>query len=88
MLYVAQAAVAFAEGKTPDSGPPRFEDLVESLDTNAEAKNLVQRVDPMLRNSEGHCASSIIMENAQPFVITCEARGPPAREINVSNCQR
>ena len=79
MLYVAQAAVAFAEGRTPDSGPPSFEDLVESLNNHPDTKKLVECVEPILRNSEAHCASSIIMENGQPIVIAYETRGSPTQ---------
>jgi hypothetical protein len=81
MLYVGLVAIAFAEDKVLDAKQPSFEDLVESLSKNAESKDLVECVEPILRNSEAHCATSIVLENRQPFVVAYDSRGDPAREI-------
>jgi hypothetical protein len=81
MLYTAQVAISFAEGKTVENIKPSFDDLVKSLLVNSEAKDLVQNVEPVLRNSEAHCASSIIMEGGKPLVVAYESRSYPAREL-------
>lgn len=81
LLYVAQVAIAFAENRVLSPDPPKFEALVESLGNNSETKNLVECVEPVLRNSEAHCASSIILVNGQPVVIAYDSRSYPAREI-------
>jgi hypothetical protein len=81
MLYVAQVATTFAENKAPSGDRPSFEDLVDSLRSKTETKTLVECVEPALRNSEAHCASSIVMENGQPIVIAYDSRSYPAREI-------
>jgi len=81
MLYVAQVALAFAEKRALSRDRPSFEDLVESLSNNSETKTLVECVEPVLRNSEAHCASSIVMENDQPIVVAYDCRSYPAREI-------
>ena len=81
MLYVAQVAMAFAENRVLSRDRPSFEDLVESLGNNSETKDLVECVEPVLRNSEAHCASSIVLEKGQPVVIAYDCRTYPAREI-------
>jgi len=81
MLNIAKVAIALAEGEVLDGKQPGFEDIVESLRKNPETKDLVGCVEPILRNSEAHCASSVVLENGQPFVIAYESRGYPAHEI-------
>jgi hypothetical protein len=81
MLYVAEVAMAFAENRVVSGDRPSFEDLVESLSNNSETKNLVECVEPILRNSEAHCVSSIVLENGQPVVIVYDCRSYPAHEI-------
>ena len=81
MLYVAYVAVAFRENRILSGDRPSFEDLVASLESNPDTKNLVEGVEPVLRNSEAHCASSIIMEGGNPVVIAYDCRSNPAREI-------
>jgi hypothetical protein len=81
MLYIAYVAIAFRENKILSRDRPSFEDLVASLENNPDTKSLVEGVEPVLRNSEAHCASSIIMENGHPVVIAYDSRSNPAREI-------
>lgn len=81
MLYVAQVAMAFAENKVLSGDRPSFEDLVDSLRSKSETKTLVECVEPVLRNSEAHCASSVVMEGGQPIVIAYDSRSYPAREV-------
>jgi hypothetical protein len=81
MLYVAYVAMAFAAGKAVGPDQPRFEDLVEYLSDNPDTSKLVECVEPALRNSEAHCASSVIMEGGSPLVIAYDSRGDPSREL-------
>ena len=81
MLDIAKAAITSAEGEELDRKQRSFENTVEFLRKNPETKDLVECVEPILRNSEAHCASSIVLENGQPFVIAYESRGSSAREI-------
>ncbi len=80
-LYVAEVAVAFAKDRGSDIGQPSFDDLVKSLRNNSETRDLVEYVEPVLRNSEAHCATSIVLENGQPFVVAYDSRACPAREM-------
>jgi hypothetical protein len=81
MLYVAYVAVAFRENRILSRDRPSFEDLVACLENNPETRDLVEAVEPALRNSEAHCASSIIVESNHPVVIAYDCRTNPAREI-------
>jgi len=81
MLYAAQVAVALSEDGGSDVGQPSLDNSVKSLRNNPETENLVKCVEPILRNSEAHCSSSIVLENGQPFVVAYESRTYPAREI-------
>jgi len=81
LLYIAQVAIGFSEGRGSTVRQPSFKELVRSLRNNSEAKDLVECVEPILRNSEAHCASIIILESGQPFVIAYESRSYPARKI-------
>lgn len=81
MLYAAQVAVALSEDGGSDVGQPSLDNSVKSLRNNPETKNLVECVETILRNSEAHCSSTIVLENGQPTVVAYESRTYPAREI-------
>lgn len=81
MLYAAYAATAFAENRTLSGERPSFEVLVKSLGDNPKTKTLIDCVEPVLRNSEAHCASSIVLDSGQPRVIAYDCRSYPVREI-------
>jgi hypothetical protein len=81
MLYVAQVALLFERNETPETDPPSFNDLIDFLEKTPETKDLVQCVEPTLRNSEAHCASSVLMEKGQVFLVANESRWYPAHEV-------
>jgi len=82
MLNVLRVAIELSQSQTPGAEKPTFEDLVASLKSNADARQLVECVEPLLRNCEAHCATSVRTEHSDVYVVTYGTRTPTAREIS------
>jgi len=80
-LDVARIAIELRDGKTPSKEEPTLDQLVKFLRDHSEGRKLVNSVEPVLRNSEAHCAASVDIVNGNPFVVAYESRSYPAREI-------
>jgi hypothetical protein len=82
MLNVLRIAIELSEGKAPSKEKPTFEDLAAFLGANSQTEQLVECVQPLLRNCEAHCTTSVVMENREPTVVTYETRTAVASEIS------
>jgi hypothetical protein len=80
-LDVARIALELRGGKVPSTEELSFEKLVAALRADQNGKKLVDCVEPVLRNSEAHCAAGVVEDNGKQFVVAYESRSNPAREI-------
>jgi hypothetical protein len=80
-LDTARIAIELCAGKTPSTEELSFEKLVTMLRSDENGKKLVKCVEPVLRNSEAHCAAGVVLEDEKQFVVAYESRSNPAREI-------
>jgi hypothetical protein len=82
MLNALRVAIELSKSEKPSAEKLTFEDLVASLREDADACKLVECVEPLLRNCEAHCATSVRTETSGVYVVTYETRTPTAREIS------
>jgi hypothetical protein len=81
MLNAARIAIQLANGHRPSGEQPSFDDLVKFLHNDKFANQLVNYVEPVLRNAEAHCATAVASHDGSYEVIVYDHRSVPAKEI-------
>jgi len=81
-LSLARTAIELRQGKRHTTGQNKgFKELVCFLRNDPNFEKLVECVDPVVRNSEAHCATRVVIEKGIPQVVALDYRGLKARVL-------